>query len=182
MSSLSTVPIPAIPTEFSELRELSMDTLEKLDSDPVALEEFITRMAIVDNYRKAKEETESKTQEHARSSLVASSKIDMVQTEVSDMSAKLEVSRKKAEDSFADRDMLMSKFTPKNLLRDLERIATAADTETEKVLSEFSSIDAAKSAILTQRILHHKARALADLVSSHTSRTNSAVSPRVSRA
>ena len=178
MSSLAPVPIPAIPVEFSELKDLSLETLEKLESDPLALEEFISKMSIVDNYKKAKEETESKTQDVARSTIVANSKIELTRSEVTALAEKLEVARKQAESSFADRDMLMSKFTPKNLLRDLERIATSADAETEKAIAEFTSVESAKNAILAQRILHHKAKALADLVSSHTSRTNSAISPR----
>lgn len=171
------VPLPAIPTDFQELRQANLETLEQLEMNQTALEEFMSKMAIVENYRNAREETETKTRDLADSNVSAYFKLTTVQADVEQAGKDLETARAQVEISFSERDSLMSKFTPKNLLKDLDAIGSTTDSETEKVLADFTSLESAKSAILTQRILHHKAKALADLISSHGSRI---VSPRSS--
>lgn len=171
------VPLPSIPLEFQELKEAKLDVLEQLEMNQTALEEFISNMAIVQNYSKAKDETALRARDLADANMAAYLKLTSCQAEVDDLSKALEDARTRVEISFSERDALMSKFTPKNLLMDLEAIAEKSDRDTEKILAEFTTLEAAKSSILNQRILHHKAKALADLISSHGSR---GLSPRSS--
>ena len=164
------VPLPAIPTEFHELKQANIEKLEQLEMNQTALDEFMINMAIVQNYRNTREESEAKTRDVADANLSAFYKLTACQSDVDSLGKDLESARTQVEISFSERDTLMSKFTPKNLLKDLDSIASITDAETEKILAEFSSIDSAKVAILNQRVLHHKAKALADLISSHGSR------------
>ena len=174
-SPANSVPVPAIPIDFPELRNLSVEQLEQLEMNQTALEEFVGNMPIIQNYRKAREETDTKANDQALQNLTAHSKLNTATGDLDSLANRLNEVRERTEISFSERDDLMSKFTPKNILRDLETIAQSTDRETEKILSEFTSLDTAKTAILNQRILHHKAKALADLISSHGSRV---VSPR----
>jgi len=169
------VPLPTIPVEFQELKDAKLDTLEQLEMNQTALEDFISHMAIVQNYTKAREETELKTRDLADANITAHQKLVACQSEIDEVAKALEDVRTRVEVSFSERDALMSKFTPKHLLKDLDAIAGKTDQETERILSEFTTLETAKAAILSQRSLHHKARALADLISSHGSR---ALSPR----
>jgi hypothetical protein len=164
------VPLPAIPTDFQELRQANLDQLEQLEMNQTALEDFMSKMAIVENHRTTREETETKTRDLADSNVSSYFKLTTIQADVEQAGKDLQTARMQLESSFSQRDSLMSKFTPKNLLKDLDSIAETTDAETDKILSEFTSLESAKSAILTQRILHHKAKALADLISSHGSR------------
>jgi hypothetical protein len=173
--SLPTVPLPSVPTDFQELRDCKVEQLEQLEMNQTALDEFISNMAIVTNYRKARDETDIKARDMAEANVSAYLRLNEAQLDIIRLSQTLDDIRTRVEASFSERDSLMSKFTPKNLLRDLDSIAERSDKETDKILGDFSSLESAKMAVLNSRILHHKAKALADLISSHGSR---AVSPR----
>ncbi len=171
------VSVPAIPTDFPELKSQTVERLEQLEMNQTALDEFVSELAFIQSFQKAKEETEAKTHDLATTNISAHTQMVKMEADIEAISQQLEDVRARTEISFAEKDALMSKFTPKNILKDLEMIAETTDRDTERILSDFTSIESAKTAILSQRMLHHKAKALADLISSHGSR---AISPRSS--
>lgn len=171
------VSVPATPAEFPELKSQTVERLEQLEMNQAALDEFVSELAFIQNFQKAKEETEAKTHDLATTNISFHTQMVKMEADIEAISQKLEDVRTRTEISFAEKDALMSKFTPKNILKDLEMIAETTDRDTERILYDFTSIESAKTAILSQRMLHHKAKALADLISSHGSR---AISPRSS--
>jgi tRNA G10 N-methylase Trm11 len=165
------VPLPALPVDFPELRALSQEKLEQLEVNPLSLDDFILNMAVVQKYSKAKAETDRKRYEICRKSVAYNFDIDESREELSSASTRLGEARRKTQESNAERDSLMSKYTPKNLMHDLDKVAESCETVTNELMSSFTSVEAAKAEFLSQRVLYHKAMALSDLISSHGSRS-----------
>lgn len=170
--NIETVPLPALPVDFPELRSLPLDKLEQLELNPLSLDDFIANMTIIHNYTKAKEETNAKKIEICRNSLAVHSKIEFLRESVLQSSDHLRAAREKAEQSNAERNILLSKHTPKNLMQDLTKVAESSEAAADKIASSFTSVEAAKADFLTQRVLYHKAMALSDLISAHGTRSN----------
>ena len=173
--SADTVPLPALPIDFPELKTLSLDKLEQLEMNPLSLDDFISNMAIVQSYKKAKDDTDTRNIDICRNSISASSKIENTRMQISSVSNQMLQARERAQQSTADRELVMSKYTAKSLVKDLEQVRQSSDAATERLSGSFDTVEAVKAEFISQRILHHKAVALSDLISSVNQHKKSAV-------
>jgi len=161
--------MPNIPQDFPDLDDLPLDTLEKLETDPAELEKFIHTMPIVVKYatiRKTENEKSvsdgTRVQEYHTAIRMKTEHLDKSFEELGSL-------RKQLEDVMAERDAVMAKFTPKNLVKELNKLAESTDKETNQISGSNSlSLEDMKSKILQQRILHHKAAALSELLTVHS--------------
>ena len=162
------VPMPALPTEFPELKDMPAEMLEQLEVNQSALDEFVSNLSILEKYRTMTRQSDDQSIRSAQTNTDAMAASDIIRGEIEMLVKQLQDAKKRAEESFTERDAVLLKFTPKSLLKDLNDLAESTDQETEKIISEFTSLEPAKAAILQQRILHHKAKALADLIAAHS--------------
>ena len=167
-SSSELFPMPTLPVDFPEIKAIPTEMLEQLEINQTALDEFVSNMEIVAKYKKQAVELDEKKTKMASKNVSEKARVDFLREECATVASELKEVKSRAEKSFAERDAMMSKYTPKNLVLNLDNLAASTDTETERLMSEFTSLDAAKASILQQRIVHHKARALSDLISSHS--------------
>ena len=161
--------MPAIPTEFPELKDLPLETLEQLEFNQTALDDYISKMPTVQKYSVARKEAVDSRNDLAAKNVALKARLDVLHDEVELIASRLLDSKERAASTMTDRDELMSKYTPKNLVKDLQKISATSDAETERILSEISDLDTAKSQVMEQRMKHHKARALIDLISAYDS-------------
>jgi hypothetical protein len=161
--------IPSIPNEVHELVDLPLDILEKLESDPTELDKFIDSMALVSRYTRMKDDEKQKTLLVAQSTVSEQGTLNKSVTALDAVFDQLTSLKTELEKVMTERDAMMSKYTPKYLLNDLREIAELTDRQTSRIVKASDiSLEELKSQLLQQRLLHHKAMALSELLSVHS--------------
>lgn len=162
------VGMPAIPSEFPELKTLPLDTLEAFDRDTVKLDAYVDSMAILVKYREMKDSERTATFNRAQESLRVKDRIDDLQRQIDSDFENIGLLRSGLEKLMQERDSILSHYTPKFLLKDLYGLADKAEAESASFIQASDGTDDAKSKYLQQRILYHKAMALSELLTVHS--------------
>lgn len=165
---IETVAMPAIPTEFPELNDLPLDKLEALDIDSVALDSFVETMAILERYKRLGAESRSRTNEVTM--IVSDSYDKLLNSQFTQENNLRTIQQTKVQLDLLNeqKESLLFKFTPQNLVKDLAEVVRTTDAEHARFVAEFTSIEDVKARMIENRILHHKAAALAELLSAHS--------------
>ena len=176
---LEMVSMPVIPGDFPELKSLKDAELELLDSDSAVFDGFITNLILVTKYRQMKEELLHDNVDEASSLIKLHDSVLSAQSLLETHTQDLSLLQKNVDALVVERDSLMKKFTPKTLLDDLSKLVDSTESETNSILSNFTLTEDSKAALLQQRIMHHKAKALTELISIHgTSKLSTSPSMR----
>lgn len=165
---IETVAFPVLPTEYSELNDLSLEQLEAMEADPNLLDAYLDKLVIVQKYKQVASETKSKSRELAMTISEDYDKLLNSQFMQDTQLAQIHQTKAILETLLVQKDAMLCKFTPKNLLSDLTAIVARTEKETSRLLSEMSSIEEVKPQLIEQRMLHHKANALSELLSAHS--------------
>jgi hypothetical protein len=74
--------MPSIPSEFPELNDLTLDQLEKLESDPAELERYIESMTLVSRYTTMNAAETEKACCAARASMIDQESLNRTSVEI----------------------------------------------------------------------------------------------------
>ncbi len=167
-TAIETVTMPVIPTAFPDLNDLPLDKLEALESDPKALEAYVESMPILDRYKTLSAESRTRNNETKMIISDAYDRLLSSQFQQEGDLKSIQMAKMDLDLVTEQKEGLLSTFTPQTLLRDLTEVIQSTDAEQARLSSEFTTIDEMKANFIGNRILHHKAAALSELLSAHS--------------
>ena len=142
VSSRSHTAVPPLPSEFPELKSMSLDEIQALTGDSVARKDFIDEQESVAVFKSLAVSTREEAAKLAQSNLDASNEIAELRDQLKALQSNNGSKAEELKKLLAKKQAVLSRFEPNRLARDLELTAQEIDNQSESLAEAFCDPEA----------------------------------------